>query len=54
VILLEVWDSVAIDIEEIEEGPEGSVMMQVAGAFRGESSGVPTWSRDAGLAAAGL
>ena len=39
---LEVWDSVAIEIEEIEEGPNGSVMMQVSGAFRGESSGVPT------------
>jgi ketosteroid isomerase-like protein len=72
---LEVWDSVAIEIEEIKEGPDGSVMMQVSGAFRGESSGVPTeirawevlwiadglvakrqltWSREAGLATAGL
>ena len=39
---LEVWDSVAIEIEDIREGPDGSVMMQVSGAFRGESSGVPT------------
>lgn len=39
---LEVWDSVAIEIEEIIEGSDGRVMMQVAGAFRGESSGVPT------------
>jgi hypothetical protein len=72
---LEVWESVAIEVEEIREGPEGSVMMQVSGAFRGESSGVSTairawevlwiadglvarrqltWSREAGLAAAGL
>lgn len=72
---MEVWDSVAVEIEEIDEGPEGSVMMQVSGAFRGESSGVQTqirawevlwiadglvarrqltWSREAGVAAAGI
>ena len=39
---LEVWDSVAIEIEDIGEGEGGRVMMQVSGAFRGESSGVPT------------
>jgi ketosteroid isomerase-like protein len=39
---LEVWESVTVNIEEIMEGPDGSVFLQVSGAFRGESSGVPT------------
>ena len=72
---MEVWESVAVELEDLTEGPNGSVVMQVSGAFRGESSGVPTeirawevlwiadglvarrqltWSREAGLAAAGV
>jgi ketosteroid isomerase-like protein len=39
---LEVWDSVAVEVEEAQEGPEGRVLLQVSGAFRGESSGVQT------------
>ena len=39
---LEVWDSVEVGIEEITEGADGSVFLQVSGAFRGGSSGVPT------------
>jgi hypothetical protein len=36
---LEVWESVAIEIEEIREGPDGRVFLQVSGAFRGGVSG---------------
>jgi ketosteroid isomerase-like protein len=36
---LEVWESVAIEIEEIREGPDGRVFLQVSGAFRGGASG---------------
>jgi ketosteroid isomerase-like protein len=39
---LEVWDSVAVEIDEITEGPDGAVILEVSGAFRGGSSGVPT------------
>ncbi len=72
---LEVWESVEVVVEEAREGPEGRVLLQVSGAFRGGASGVQTevrawevlrivdgqvakrqlsWSRDEGLAAAGL
>jgi ketosteroid isomerase-like protein len=36
---LEVWESVAIEIEEIREGADGAVFLQVSGAFRGGASG---------------
>jgi ketosteroid isomerase-like protein len=36
---LEVWESVAIEIEELREGDDGVVLLQVAGAFRGGVSG---------------
>jgi ketosteroid isomerase-like protein len=39
---MEVWESVTVDIEEIRSGPGGSVFLQVAGSFRGGTSGVPT------------
>jgi ketosteroid isomerase-like protein len=39
---LEVWESVEVEIEEIAPGADGSVFLQVSGAFRGGSSGVPT------------
>ena len=39
---MEVWDSVNVQIEDMTEGPQGTVLMQVSGAFRGEASGVPT------------
>jgi ketosteroid isomerase-like protein len=39
---LEVWESVAVEIDEITEGPDGSVVLELSGAFRGASSGVPT------------
>jgi ketosteroid isomerase-like protein len=39
---LEVWESVAVEIDEITEGPDGSVVLEWSGAFRGASSGVPT------------
>jgi ketosteroid isomerase-like protein len=39
---LEVWESVEVEIDEITEGPDGSVVLEVSGAFRGASSGVPT------------
>jgi ketosteroid isomerase-like protein len=72
---LEVWESVEVDVEEAREGPDGRVLLQVSGAFRGGASGVQTevrawevlwiadgkvakrqltWSREEGLAAAGL
>jgi ketosteroid isomerase-like protein len=39
---LEVWESVEVEVHEITEGPDGSVVLEVSGAFRGGSSGVPT------------
>ena len=39
---LEVWESVEVEVQEITEGPDGSVVLEVSGAFRGASSGVPT------------
>jgi ketosteroid isomerase-like protein len=39
---LEVWDSVEVVVEEAREGPDGRVLLQVAGAFRGGASGVQT------------
>jgi ketosteroid isomerase-like protein len=39
---LEVWESVEVAVHEITEGPDGSVVLEVSGAFRGGSSGVPT------------
>src|SRR5687768_12174808 len=39
---LEVWDSVDVEVEEAREGPDGRVLLQVSGAFRGGASGVET------------
>lgn len=39
---LEVWESVEVEIDEITEGPDDTVVLEVSGAFRGASSGVPT------------
>ena len=39
---LEVWESVEVEIDEITEGAGDSVVLEVSGAFRGASSGVPT------------
>jgi ketosteroid isomerase-like protein len=39
---LEVWESVEVHIEEISEGSDASVFLQVSGSFLGGSSGVPT------------
>jgi ketosteroid isomerase-like protein len=39
---LEVWESVEVEVDEITEGPGDSVVLEVSGAFRGASSGVPT------------
>ena len=39
---LEVWESVEVVIEEATEGPDGRVLLQVAGTFRGGASGVET------------
>jgi ketosteroid isomerase-like protein len=39
---LEVWESVAVEVEEIKEGPGDRVLLQVTGSFRGGASGVPT------------
>jgi ketosteroid isomerase-like protein len=39
---LEVWESVEVEIDDITTGPNGSVVLEVTGAFRGGSSGVPT------------
>jgi ketosteroid isomerase-like protein len=72
---LEVWESVEVHVEEAREAPDGRVLLQVSGAFRGGASGVQTevrawevlwvvdgqvarrqltWSKEEGLAAAGL
>jgi ketosteroid isomerase-like protein len=39
---LEVWESVEVRVEEAREGPDGRVLLQVSGAFRGGASGVQT------------
>jgi ketosteroid isomerase-like protein len=39
---LEVWESVEVVGEEAREGPDGRVLLQVSGAFRGGASGVQT------------
>jgi ketosteroid isomerase-like protein len=39
---LEVWESVEVVVEEASEGPDGRVLLQVSGAFRGGASGVQT------------
>jgi ketosteroid isomerase-like protein len=39
---LEVWESVEVVVEEAREGPDGRVLLQVSGAFRGGASGVQT------------
>ena len=55
---LEVWQSVEVEIDDITEGADGSVVLEVSGAFLGGSSGVPTeirawevlWIRDGQVA----
>jgi ketosteroid isomerase-like protein len=39
---LEVWESVEVEVDEITEGPDDNVVLEVSGAFRGGSSGVRT------------
>jgi ketosteroid isomerase-like protein len=39
---LEVWESVAVEVEEARDGPDGRVLLQVSGTFRGGASGVET------------
>jgi ketosteroid isomerase-like protein len=39
---LEVWESVDVVVEEAREGPDGQVLLQVSGKFRGGASGVQT------------
>jgi hypothetical protein len=37
-----VWESVAVEVEEARDGPDGRVLLQVSGTFRGGASGVET------------
>ena len=39
---LEVWESVAVHVEDARAGPDGRVLLQVSGTFRGGASGVET------------
>jgi ketosteroid isomerase-like protein len=39
---LEVWENVEVEVEEARDAPDGRVLLQVTGTFRGEASGVQT------------